>query len=134
MQTNVLIREECILKNKNKLCPYKKLSVFYNSCLKTFGSHLVVITFLRQQWLRNPPPPIVTLCVPCLSCLTNMVVWCPKWNCVSILQPVGIDVITCRSYVEFILCFQEYIRKDAVVSFKTGQNNAVVCGERASLA
>jgi hypothetical protein len=36
-----LIREECILKNKNKLCPYKKLSVFYNTCLKTFGSHLV---------------------------------------------------------------------------------------------
>jgi len=33
--------EECILKNKNKLCPYKKLSVFYNTCLKTFGSHLV---------------------------------------------------------------------------------------------
>jgi len=30
------------LKNKNKLYPYKKLSVFYNSCLKTFGSHLVV--------------------------------------------------------------------------------------------
>ena len=41
MQTNVLIKEECILKNKNKSCPYKKLSVFYNSCLKTFGSHLV---------------------------------------------------------------------------------------------
>jgi hypothetical protein len=33
--------EECILKNKNKLCPFKKLSVFYNSCLKTFGSYLV---------------------------------------------------------------------------------------------
>jgi hypothetical protein len=31
---NVLIREECILKNKNKLYPYKKLSVFYNTCLK----------------------------------------------------------------------------------------------------
>ena len=30
------------MKNKNKLCPYKKLSVFYNSCLKTFGSHLVL--------------------------------------------------------------------------------------------
>jgi len=28
------------LKNKNILCPYKKISVFYNSCLKTFGSHL----------------------------------------------------------------------------------------------
>ena len=42
MQTNVLIKEECILKNKNKSCPYKKLSVFYNSCLKTFGSHLLV--------------------------------------------------------------------------------------------
>ena len=41
METNVLIKEECIFKNKNKSCPYKKLSVFYNSCLKTFGSHLV---------------------------------------------------------------------------------------------
>ena len=41
MQTNVLIKEECILENKNKSCPNKKLSVFYNTCLKTFGSHLV---------------------------------------------------------------------------------------------
>jgi hypothetical protein len=41
MQTNVLIKEECILKNKHTLCPSKKLSVFYNSCLKTFRSHLV---------------------------------------------------------------------------------------------
>ena len=39
----MLIKEECILKNKNKSCPYKKLSVVYNSCLKTFGSHLVYI-------------------------------------------------------------------------------------------
>jgi len=31
------------LKNKNKLCPHKKLSVFYNTCLKTFGSHLVIL-------------------------------------------------------------------------------------------
>jgi hypothetical protein len=29
------------LKNKNKLCPFIKLSVFYNSYLKTFWSHLV---------------------------------------------------------------------------------------------
>jgi hypothetical protein len=29
---------EIILKNKNKLYPYNKLSAFYNSCLKTFGS------------------------------------------------------------------------------------------------
>jgi hypothetical protein len=35
--TNVLINEECFLKNKNKLYPYKKLSAFYNSCLKTLG-------------------------------------------------------------------------------------------------
>jgi hypothetical protein len=41
VQTNVLIKEECILKNKNKSCAYKKLSVFYNSCVRTFGSHLV---------------------------------------------------------------------------------------------
>jgi hypothetical protein len=30
-----------MLNNKNKLCPYKKFSVFYNACLKAFGSHLV---------------------------------------------------------------------------------------------
>jgi len=29
------------LKNKNKLYPYKKLSAFYNTCLKNFGPHLV---------------------------------------------------------------------------------------------
>ena len=53
MQTNVLIEEECILKNRNKSCPYKKLSVFYNSCLKIFGSHLVyhsVCTLLDILW------------------------------------------------------------------------------------
>jgi hypothetical protein len=38
---NVLIKEKRILKNENKLCPYKKFSVFYNSCLKMFGLHLV---------------------------------------------------------------------------------------------
>jgi hypothetical protein len=43
VQTNVLMKQECILKNKNKLCPYKKLPMFYNSCLKAFGSHLVCI-------------------------------------------------------------------------------------------
>jgi len=37
MQINVLIKEECILKNKNKSCPYKKLSAFYNSVLKLLG-------------------------------------------------------------------------------------------------
>ena len=37
---------KCILKNKNKSCPYKKLSVFYNSCLKTFGSCLVDATVM----------------------------------------------------------------------------------------
>jgi hypothetical protein len=36
-----------ILKNKNKLCPYKNLSVFYNSCLKSFGSHLVCSMCIR---------------------------------------------------------------------------------------
>jgi hypothetical protein len=39
---NVLIKEECILKNKNILCLFKKLSVFYKSCLITLGSHLVI--------------------------------------------------------------------------------------------
>jgi hypothetical protein len=38
-----LIKEECILKNKNKLRPYNKLPVFYNSCLINFGSHLVYV-------------------------------------------------------------------------------------------
>jgi len=28
------------LKNKNKSCPYKKLSVFYNSCLQPLGLNL----------------------------------------------------------------------------------------------
>jgi hypothetical protein len=37
------IKEECILKSKNKLCLFKKLSVFYKSCLKTFVSHLVCL-------------------------------------------------------------------------------------------
>jgi hypothetical protein len=43
------------LKNKNKLRPNKKLSVFYNSCLKTFGSHLV----------RNNKKKNFGKCVPC---------------------------------------------------------------------
>ena len=41
MQTNVLIKGECILRNKKKSCPYKKVSVFYNGCLETFGPYLV---------------------------------------------------------------------------------------------
>jgi len=52
VQTNVLIKEECILKNKNKSCPYKKLSVFYNTCLKTFGSHLVCKAS-HKRWRDN---------------------------------------------------------------------------------
>jgi hypothetical protein len=56
----VLIKEECILKNKNKLCPFKKLSLFYNSCLKTFGSHLVFIASFATQC--SP-----TLATPALS-------------------------------------------------------------------
>jgi hypothetical protein len=40
-QTNVLIKEECILKNKNKLYSYKKLFLFYNGCQKTFKPHPV---------------------------------------------------------------------------------------------
>jgi hypothetical protein len=52
VQTNVLIKEEFILKNKNKSCAYKKLSVFYNSCLKTFGSHLVSVNMTYHWVLR----------------------------------------------------------------------------------
>ena len=50
VQTNVLIKEACILKNKNKLYPYKKLSVFYNSCLRTQGSHLICIHASTCSW------------------------------------------------------------------------------------
>ena len=51
MQTNVLIKEECILKNKNKSCPYKNLSVFYNCCLNTFGSHPV---YMNAEEINHP--------------------------------------------------------------------------------
>ena len=34
------------LKNKNKSCPYNKLSVFYNGCLKTFWSQLVCYKYV----------------------------------------------------------------------------------------
>ena len=36
------------MENKNKSCPYKKLSVLYNSCLQTFGSRLV-----EPTWCTN---------------------------------------------------------------------------------
>jgi len=39
-------------KNKNKSFPYKKLSVFYNSCLQTFGSHLVCIIIVYVNLLH----------------------------------------------------------------------------------
>jgi hypothetical protein len=58
VQTNVLIKEERILKNKNKLCSYKKLSVICNICLKTFGSHLVRMSnfqYTTQQRYRFTP-------------------------------------------------------------------------------
>jgi hypothetical protein len=45
-----MIKDECILKSKNRLCLFKKLSLFYKSCLKTFGSHLVLSS-------KNSPPP-----------------------------------------------------------------------------
>jgi hypothetical protein len=35
---NVFIKEESILKNRNKSCPNKKLSVFYNRCLESLIS------------------------------------------------------------------------------------------------
>ena len=61
MQTNVLIKDECILKNKIKLCPYKKLSVFYNTCLKTFGSHLVYLLekIYKMQHLEGSGTPVL---------------------------------------------------------------------------
>jgi hypothetical protein len=56
VQTNVLVKEECILKSKNKLCLFNKLPVFYKSCLKTFGSHLVISK--KQDETRNVLPEL----------------------------------------------------------------------------
>jgi hypothetical protein len=53
VRTNVLIKEEYVLKNKNKLCPYEKLSVFYNTSLKTFGSHLVVWAVIQGSQFQS---------------------------------------------------------------------------------
>jgi hypothetical protein len=69
VQTNVLINEVCILKNKNKLCPYKVLSMFYNSCLNTFESHLVSWMSLQTcaQGNRRPsalPLDVTTVRIP----------------------------------------------------------------------
>jgi len=62
VQTNVLIKEECVLQNKNKSYPYKTLSVFYNSCLKTFGSHLVYRYLkLSVLWLHILFSPVMRL-------------------------------------------------------------------------
>jgi hypothetical protein len=47
VQTNVLIKEERILKNKIKLYPFNKVS--YNSCLKTFRSHVKYETFRDNE-------------------------------------------------------------------------------------
>ena len=41
------------MKNKNKSCPYKELSVFYNSCLKTFGSQLVQIYISAHYFISH---------------------------------------------------------------------------------
>jgi hypothetical protein len=49
-RANVLIEDECILKNKNKSRPYKNLSVFYNSCQKTSGSHLVYTFMITYRF------------------------------------------------------------------------------------
>ena len=77
MQTNVLIKEEYILKNRNTSCPYKKLSVFYNSCLKTFGSHLVFYRCAFVRLLLNIKKHILTkisvLC--CISTVCNYLYW-----------------------------------------------------------
>jgi hypothetical protein len=35
------------LKSSNKLCPFNKLSVFYNSCLKTVRSHPVCYPYIK---------------------------------------------------------------------------------------
>ena len=69
MQTNVLIKEECIWKNKNKLCPYEKLSVFYNICLKTFRSHLVCNAsfFYPRQKIFRDITSMLRVRVYCLS-------------------------------------------------------------------
>jgi hypothetical protein len=55
VRTNVLINEEYIFKNKIKLCPYKKLFMFCNSCLKTFGSHLVISNICTVTHITKKP-------------------------------------------------------------------------------
>ena len=80
MQTNVLIKEECILKNKNKSFPYKKLSVFYKSCLKTFGSHLVC-----SVGERNVPPHNQNTVRSCKQ-ITLLVLQCATSRLVTLLK------------------------------------------------
>ena len=43
------------MKNKNKSCTYKKLSVFYNSCLNTFGSHYVCPKYFNLLIVAEVP-------------------------------------------------------------------------------
>jgi hypothetical protein len=46
MHTHVLIKEECILKNKSKLCPFKKSSAFEESSTQKFlqcWEHVIMI-------------------------------------------------------------------------------------------
>jgi hypothetical protein len=74
VQTNVLIKEKCILKSKNKLCPFKQLSVFYNSCLKTFGSHFVHNIYIWYHVLYLP-----VVCKLCVFIVTFMYSYCSIW-------------------------------------------------------
>jgi hypothetical protein len=44
----------CVLKNENKLWPYKKLSVFYNSCVKVLGRtfYYYVYVVLAERFMK----------------------------------------------------------------------------------
>ena len=70
VETNVIFREECILKNKTKSCSYNKLSVFYNIWSKTFGSHIYVVKLLFYycHW-------IIVSCLCAFEVIVNSSYW-----------------------------------------------------------
>ena len=100
------------MKNKNKSCPYKRLSVFYNSCLKTFGSQLVHpkrcnITQFIYLWkllymFRVVSPPIIRSthnCIYRIWYLSNRYCYLlpswRSWNCRARQVPAAVDTTVC---------------------------------------
>jgi len=79
------------LKNKNKTCPYKKLSVFYNSCLKTFGSHLVwTPSSSITDWIPSRKFHIIHFCANTLTKNPNQLVPQHSFLFVVSLQHVSV--------------------------------------------